>query len=64
MTNDDAHSKRPGEESRGAAHEARQRWAHEVIQALAERRLSINAAARELCGPLADRGPSIGARQR
>ncbi|GAA0905357.1 hypothetical protein Vau01_072730 [Virgisporangium aurantiacum] len=48
MTNDDAQSKRPGEESRGAAHEARQRWAHEVIQALAERRLSINAAAREI----------------
>lgn len=48
MANDDAHSKRPGDDSRSGAHGARQRWATEVIQALAERRLSINAAAREI----------------
>jgi hypothetical protein len=48
MTDDDGQSRRPGDDSRGAAHEARQRWANEVIQALAERRLSINGAAREI----------------
>src|SRR5688572_3110428 len=48
MTNDDAQSKRPGEDSRGGAHEARQRWANEVLQALAERRISINAAAKDI----------------
>src|SRR5262245_16150519 len=48
MTNDDAQSRRPGDDSRSGAHEARQRWANEVIQALSERRLSINAAAREI----------------
>jgi transcriptional regulator with XRE-family HTH domain len=35
-------------DARGAAHEARRRWADEVIQALAEQRLSINAAAKEI----------------
>jgi hypothetical protein len=48
MTSDDAHPRRPAEDAREAAHEARQRWADEVIQALAERRLSINAAAKEI----------------
>ncbi len=48
MTSDDAQPRRPGDDARGVAHEARQRWANEVIQALAERRLSINAAAKEI----------------
>jgi len=30
MANDDVQSRRPGDESRAGAHEARQRWANEV----------------------------------
>jgi hypothetical protein len=47
-TSDDAQPKRPVEDARGGAHEARQRWANEVLQALAERRISINAAAKDI----------------
>jgi transcriptional regulator with XRE-family HTH domain len=48
MTSDEIQSRRTGEDTRGVAHEARRRWATEVLQALAEQRLSINAAAREI----------------
>src|SRR2546430_11100407 len=34
------------DDGRDAAHQARQRWADEVLQALGEKRLSINAAAK------------------
>jgi hypothetical protein len=48
MTSDDAQPRQPGDDARDAAHKARRRWADEVVQALAERRLSTNAAAREI----------------
>jgi hypothetical protein len=48
MTSDEAQAKQPGDDAREVAHKARRRWADEVLQALAERRLSINAAAREI----------------
>jgi transcriptional regulator with XRE-family HTH domain len=47
----DAATKRAGDrqqDARGAAQEARRRWADAVLQALAEQRLSINAAAKEI----------------
>ncbi len=39
---------RSGEDRRIAARDARRRWAHEVSQALTERRLTINAAAKAM----------------